>query len=58
VVDASARRIPQIGIVIGSDIDLPYMEKAARFLRDLDIPFEMTSMSAYRTPDKVRDYGL
>lgn len=52
------RRIPQIGIVMGSDLDLPYMERAGRFLAELDIPFEMTAMSAYRTPDKVREYGL
>ncbi len=56
--DTNGRRIPQIGIVMGSDIDLPYMEKAAHFLGELDIPFEMTSMSAYRTPDKVREFGL
>ncbi|MBI3946118.1 MAG: AIR carboxylase family protein [Armatimonadetes bacterium] len=50
--------MPQIGIVMGSDRDLPHMEKAARFLRNLDIPFEMTALSAYRCPDRVREYGL
>jgi 5-(carboxyamino)imidazole ribonucleotide mutase len=53
-----ARRIPQIGIVMSSDKDLETMRKAAQFLFRLDIPFEMTAISAYRTPDQVREYGL
>ena len=52
-----ARRIPQIGIVMASDKDLPSMRKAAEFLHALNIPFEMTVLSPYRTPDKVREYG-
>ena len=51
------RRIPQIGIVMNSDKDLPQMQHAAEFLQRLGIPFEMTVLSPYRTPDKVRDYG-
>jgi phosphoribosylaminoimidazole carboxylase PurE protein len=53
-----ARRIPQIGIVMSSDKDLPTMTLAAEFLQKLDIPFEMTALSPYRTPDQVREYGL
>jgi 5-(carboxyamino)imidazole ribonucleotide mutase len=53
-----ARRIPQIGIVMSSDKDLPTMTRAAEFLFALDIPFEMTALSPYRTPEQVRDYGL
>ena len=51
------RRIPQIGIVMNSDKDLPVMQRAAEFLHRLGIPFEMTVLSPYRTPDLVRDYG-
>src|SRR6476646_7111141 len=51
------RRIPQIGIVMASDKDLPLMKQAAAFLNALNIPFEMTALSPYRTPDQVRDYG-
>jgi len=51
------RRIPQIGIVMNSDKDLPHMQRAAEFLHALGIPFEMTVLSPYRTPDRVRDYG-
>jgi phosphoribosylaminoimidazole carboxylase PurE protein len=53
-----ARRIPQIGIVMSSDKDLTTMTLAAEFLHELDIPFEMTAISPYRTPDAVREYGL
>jgi 5-(carboxyamino)imidazole ribonucleotide mutase len=52
------RRVPQIGIIMSSEKDLPQMEQAAFTLRDLGIPFEMTALSPYRTPDQVRDYGL
>lgn len=52
------RRIPQIGIVMSSIKDLDTMRQAAEFLVALDIPFEMTTISPYRTPDKVREYGL
>lgn len=51
-------RIPQIGIVMSSEKDLPLMEEAARVLRDLGIPFEMMALSPYRMPDQVREFGL
>ena len=51
------QRIPQIGIIMSSEKDLPLMEQAAYSLRDLGIPFEMTALSPYRTPDEVREYG-
>jgi phosphoribosylaminoimidazole carboxylase PurE protein len=42
-----------VGIVMGSDSDLPVMEKAAEILRDFGVPFHMTVASAHRTPDVV-----
>jgi 5-(carboxyamino)imidazole ribonucleotide mutase len=53
-----ARRIPQVGIAMSSNEDLPRVEPAARFLRDLDIPFEMVALSPGYAPDEVRDYAL
>lgn len=52
-----ARRIPQVGIVMASSEDLPRVEPAARFLRDLTIPFEMIALSPYCAPDKAREYA-
>ncbi len=52
------RLIPQIGIVMSSDKDLPRMREGAEFLNNLGIPFEMTALSPYRVPDQVREYGV
>ncbi len=43
----------QVGIVMGSDSDLPAMKKAAEILERFNIPYLMTVASAHRTPDKV-----
>jgi len=48
---------PLIGIIMGSDSDLPIMKDAALFLESLDIPFELTIVSAHRTPDRMIDYA-
>ena len=48
----------QVGIVIGSDSDLPVMKKAAEILDRFGIPYFMTVASAHRTPDKVADLAL
>lgn len=47
----------KIGIVMGSDSDLPVMQKAAKFLDTLQIPYELTIVSAHRTPDKLSSYA-
>jgi 5-(carboxyamino)imidazole ribonucleotide mutase len=52
------RLIPQIGIVMSSDKDLPRMREGAEFLHSMSIPFEMTALSPYRVPDQVREYGV
>ncbi len=46
-----------IGIIMGSQSDLPIMEKAADFLKSLDIPFELTVVSAHRTPERMFEYA-
>jgi phosphoribosylaminoimidazole carboxylase PurE protein len=43
----------QVGILMGSDSDLPVMEKAAEILKAFDIPYFMTVASAHRTPERV-----
>ena len=47
----------KVGIVMGSDSDLPVIEKAVKLLRELDIPFEAHVYSAHRTPDEARDFA-
>ena len=48
----------KIGIVMGSDSDLPVIEKATDTLLALGIPFEVHVYSAHRTPEKARDFAL
>ncbi|MEZ4942514.1 MAG: 5-(carboxyamino)imidazole ribonucleotide mutase [Saprospiraceae bacterium] len=42
-----------IAIIMGSDSDLPVMQKAADILTELKVPFEMTIVSAHRTPERM-----
>ncbi len=48
---------PQVGIIMGSDSDLPVMQAAADILDDLEIDFEMTIVSAHRTPKRLYEYA-
>lgn len=48
----------KVGIIMGSDSDLPVIEKAVKILRELDIPFEAHVYSAHRTPEQARDFAL
>ncbi len=48
---------PLVGILMGSDSDLPVMQEAAAMLREFGIEFEMTVASAHRTPKKVLEYS-
>lgn len=47
---------PVVGIVMGSDSDLPVMAKAAEFLDKIGVEYELTVISAHRTPDKFLNY--
>jgi phosphoribosylaminoimidazole carboxylase PurE protein len=49
--------VPVVGIIMGSDSDLPTMRQAAEILRDLGVPFELTIVSAHRTPQRMFDYA-
>jgi phosphoribosylaminoimidazole carboxylase len=48
---------PLVGIIMGSDSDLPTMKQAAMVLRDFDVPFELTIVSAHRTPQRMFEYA-
>jgi 5-(carboxyamino)imidazole ribonucleotide mutase len=48
---------PQVGIIMGSDSDLPIMQEAASILEDLEIPYEITIASAHRTPERMYGYA-
>ena len=43
----------KIGIILGSDSDLPYMKNAIRLLQEFKIPFEIEVSSAHRTPHRT-----
>ena len=46
-----------VGIIMGSDSDLPVMQEAADILTAMSVPFEMTIVSAHRTPKRLYDYA-
>jgi len=47
----------EVGIVMGSQSDLPVMEKAAEVLKQLGIEYEIDIVSAHRTPEKMVEYA-
>jgi len=49
---------PRVSIIMGSDSDLPVMKPAADFLESLNIPFELTIVSAHRTPDRMIEFAM
>lgn len=48
----------KVGIVMGSDSDLPIIKKATDMLKSLEIPFEVHIYSAHRTPVEARDFAI
>ena len=47
----------KVSIIMGSTSDLPIMEKAAKVLDDFGIPFELSALSAHRTPKQAMDFA-
>ena len=47
----------KVGIIMGSQSDLPVMEEAIAFLKELNISVEVDIVSAHRTPEKMMNYG-
>lgn len=48
---------PLVSIIMGSTSDLPVMEKAMKFLDEMEVPFEVNAQSAHRTPDAVETFA-
>ena len=48
----------KVGIIMGSDSDLPIIQKTVDMLRSFDIPFEVHIYSAHRTPVEARDFAV
>lgn len=48
----------KIGIIMGSDSDLPVVQKAVNTLREFEVPFEIHVYSAHRTPNEAREFAL
>ncbi|MFM2414930.1 MAG: N5-carboxyaminoimidazole ribonucleotide mutase [Candidatus Parcubacteria bacterium] len=58
MLEFSMKQQPHIAIIMGSDSDLPVMSEAAAFLDTLGIHYELTIVSAHRTPERLREYAL
>jgi 5-(carboxyamino)imidazole ribonucleotide mutase len=50
-------RKPLVGIIMGSDSDLETMQEAAKILQDFDIAYEISIVSAHRTPKRMFEYA-
>lgn len=48
---------PRVSIIMGSTSDLPVMKEAAGILNDFQIPFEISALSAHRTPNEVEAFA-
>jgi 5-(carboxyamino)imidazole ribonucleotide mutase len=48
---------PRVGIIMGSDSDLNIMQEAAQILEQFSVPFELTIVSAHRTPERMMEYA-
>ena len=48
----------KVGIIMGSDSDLPIVQKAVDMLKSLEIPYEVHIYSAHRTPVEARDFAM
>lgn len=51
------KRKPLVGIIMGSDSDLPVMKQAAEILDEFNVPYEIKITSAHRTPDLMSSYS-
>ena len=48
---------PVVSIIMGRTSDLPILEKAAKCLEQMEVPFEMNALSAHRTPGEVEEFA-
>ncbi|SJM87618.1 probable Phosphoribosylaminoimidazole carboxylase [Zygosaccharomyces bailii] len=57
-IDMESSDKPIVGVIMGSDSDLPVMSKACDILEQFDVPFEVTIVSAHRTPQRMAKYAM
>lgn len=50
--------MPLVGVIMGSQSDMPAMQGTLDVLKDMGIDYEVSVMSAHRAPEKVREYGM
>jgi 5-(carboxyamino)imidazole ribonucleotide mutase len=55
--EAKAQSRPQVGVIMGSDTDLPVMSEAIKTLKDFEIPYEVEVTSAHRSPQRTHEYA-
>lgn len=55
---STPKEAPLVGIIMGSDSDLPVMAVGARILKQFGVPFELTIVSAHRTPHRMSEYAI
>jgi 5-(carboxyamino)imidazole ribonucleotide mutase len=48
---------PRVSIIMGSDSDMPVMNQAAEILKEFEVPYEITIVSAHRTPKRLYDFA-
>ena len=48
---------PKVSIIMGSTSDMKVMDQAAKFLEEMEIPFEINALSAHRVPDMVHEFA-
>lgn len=53
----SPKSLPLVGIIMGSESDLPVMEQAAQVLQEFEVSYEITVVSAHRTPERMVEYA-
>jgi len=53
----TAKTRPVVGVIMGSDTDLPVMSEAVKALKDFEIPFEVEVTSAHRSPQRTHEYA-
>ncbi len=53
----AGKAVPRVGVVMGSDTDLPVMSETIKFLQDFGLPFEVEITSAHRSPARTQEYA-
>ena len=53
----TARKKPLVGVIMGSDTDLPVMSEAINALKEFGLPFEVEVTSAHRSPERTHEYA-